>query len=218
MNLCVRMVLLASMLVSVAPGGDSDANPNATPNAGLNGEVAQRGHLKAHANVIGHAVWPTSNTSTSSALWDGAGAWSTRGQSLGNANIGAGGKQHGHETYSRRASSKKGKSTKKASGLPSTSAAGSSGQLYGACGADAKTRWLYVRGFHHSGTTLLTDILALHPSVGSIKNGGHYEDEGQHLQKIFPIVGARTPKKCKGTERFCGCQRTAAIYHNLPPR
>lgn len=63
------------------------------------------------------------------------------------------------------------------------------------CTSDSTQRWIFVRGLHHSGTTLVFDLLALHPSVGALNNGGRYEDEGQHLQHVFPTVGSRNPIK-----------------------
>ena len=62
---------------------------------------------------------------------------------------------------------------------------------------DAVT-WIFVRGMHHSGTTLLGKLLALHPNVSPLDNGGRFEDEGMHLQRVFPTVDFRTPATCKG--------------------
>lgn len=210
MNACVRMVLLASMLAPFATGGASNANANDTPYASVDGEVAWRGYRKGYANAIGRAVWPTPNISTSQPLWGGAG--------VSNRDVGASGEQRGQGNSSRQTSSEGSESTRRASSQPSRSTAGNSDELHRACSADSKTRWLYVRGFHHSGTTLLTDILALHPSVGSIKNGGRFEDEGQHLQKVFPTVGARSPGKCKGNgQRRCCHNSLPPNRNSLPP-
>jgi len=58
--------------------------------------------------------------------------------------------------------------------------------------------WLFVRGMPHSGTTLLGRLLALHPAVAPLSNGGWYEDEGQHLQTVFAKVDDRRPEDCQG--------------------
>jgi len=63
--------------------------------------------------------------------------------------------------------------------------------------------WLFVRGLHHSGTTLLAKLLALHPAVAPLSNGGRYEDEGQHLQEVYPSVGRRSPERCGGDVYRC---------------
>lgn len=40
----------------------------------------------------------------------------------------------------------------------------------------SESRWLFVRGLHHGGTTLAAAMLALHPDVSALRIG-KYEDE-----------------------------------------
>ena len=53
------------------------------------------------------------------------------------------------------------------------------------------TPWIFVRGLHHSGTTLTTRIVGLHPAMIPFRNTHSAEDEGQHLQTVFPEVKRR---------------------------
>ena len=50
-------------------------------------------------------------------------------------------------------------------------------------------RWIFVRGLHHSGTTLVANLLALSPQVSAIRTG-HHQDEGQHVQLQPPGLSA----------------------------
>jgi hypothetical protein len=43
-------------------------------------------------------------------------------------------------------------------------------------------------GLHRSGTTPLTRALATHPDVSGLSNTGVPEDEGQHLQNVYPAA------------------------------
>lgn len=47
-------------------------------------------------------------------------------------------------------------------------------------------RLVFIGGLHRSGTTLLGRLLAEHPEIGGFRNTGAPEDEGQHLQSVFP--------------------------------
>ncbi len=44
----------------------------------------------------------------------------------------------------------------------------------------------FIGGLHRSGTSLLHDLLRTHPAVSGFHNTGVPEDEGQHLQTVFP--------------------------------
>ncbi|HET8654387.1 MAG TPA: sulfotransferase [Longimicrobiaceae bacterium] len=45
---------------------------------------------------------------------------------------------------------------------------------------------IFLAGLHRSGTTLLTRCLGEHPLIGTLRGTGVSEDEGQHLQSVFP--------------------------------
>jgi hypothetical protein len=47
-------------------------------------------------------------------------------------------------------------------------------------------RLLFVGGLHRSGTSLLYRSLTLHHRIGGIADSGAPEDEGQHLQTVYP--------------------------------
>lgn len=51
-------------------------------------------------------------------------------------------------------------------------------------------RLVFVGGLHRSGTTLMTNLLAAHPSVSGLSGTSVPEDEGQHLQDVYASARA----------------------------
>src|SRR5262245_57774566 len=47
-------------------------------------------------------------------------------------------------------------------------------------------RLVVVAGLHRSGTTPLARLLSAHPEVSGFADTGVKEDEGQHLQDVYP--------------------------------
>ena len=47
-------------------------------------------------------------------------------------------------------------------------------------------RFLFIGGLHRSGTSILHRLLREHPSTSSFPGTGAPQDEGQHLQTVFP--------------------------------
>jgi hypothetical protein len=54
----------------------------------------------------------------------------------------------------------------------------------------AADRLVFVGGLHRSGTTPLTRALARHPRISGLHDTGVAEDEGQHLQDVYPRIRA----------------------------
>jgi hypothetical protein len=52
--------------------------------------------------------------------------------------------------------------------------------------SDQEQRLLFVGGLHRSGTTPLARVLASHPEISGLSGTGVREDEGQHLQQVYP--------------------------------
>ena len=48
------------------------------------------------------------------------------------------------------------------------------------------SRLVFVGGLHRSGTTPLTRVLGAHPRMSGLQDTGVTEDEGQHLQSVYP--------------------------------
>lgn len=51
-------------------------------------------------------------------------------------------------------------------------------------------RIVFIGGLHRSGTTPIAKWLAAHPDVSGLTGTGVYEDEGQHLQSVYPTAMA----------------------------
>ncbi len=51
-------------------------------------------------------------------------------------------------------------------------------------------KFFFLAGLHRSGTSLLHEIFRSHPDISGFKNTGVFEDEGQHLQKVYQPASA----------------------------
>ncbi len=49
-------------------------------------------------------------------------------------------------------------------------------------------QFVFICGLHKSGTSLLHEILRSHPAMSGFANTGVPEDEGQHLQTVYPTA------------------------------
>jgi hypothetical protein len=52
------------------------------------------------------------------------------------------------------------------------------------------SRHLFIGGLHRSGTTPLARVLSQHPEISGLTGTGVSEDEGQHLQDVYPRIRA----------------------------
>lgn len=52
----------------------------------------------------------------------------------------------------------------------------------------SEKRMVFIAGLHRSGTSLLHDILRSHPDISGFRDTGVPEDEGQHLQTVYPAA------------------------------
>jgi len=50
-------------------------------------------------------------------------------------------------------------------------------------------RMVFICGLHRSGTSLLHRCIGGHPATSAFANTGVDEDEGQHLQNVYPVDG-----------------------------
>jgi len=69
---------------------------------------------------------------------------------------------------------------------------------------------VFIGGLHKSGTSLLFRCLRDHPHVSAFGNTGVPEDEGQHLQSVFP------PAKAFGGPGLFGFSSGAALDETSP--
>ena len=51
-------------------------------------------------------------------------------------------------------------------------------------------RHIFLGGLHRSGTTPVARILVAHPEISGLTDTGVSEDEGQHLQTVYPKIRA----------------------------
>ena len=56
--------------------------------------------------------------------------------------------------------------------------------------------YIFVGGLHHGGTSLVHSLLAAKPHIASLLHSHVSEDEGQHLQQVWPRYGARKSVQC----------------------
>src|SRR5262249_25628421 len=55
---------------------------------------------------------------------------------------------------------------------------------------DMDARLVFIGGLHASGTSLLHRLFCLHPSVSGFSDTGVPENEGQHVQNLYPTAAA----------------------------
>jgi len=49
-------------------------------------------------------------------------------------------------------------------------------------------QYVFIAGLHRSGTSVLARCLREHPQISGFRNTGVPEDEGQHLQDVYPAA------------------------------
>ncbi len=69
--------------------------------------------------------------------------------------------------------------------------------------------FIFVAGHHRSGTSLLHRLLRAHPQVSGFVNSGAAEDEGQHLQPVYP-----TARRFGGPGRYLFDPRSCMDEHH----
>jgi hypothetical protein len=88
------------------------------------------------------------------------------------------------------------------------------------------SRLIFVGGLHRSGTTPLARILGQHPEVSTLSGTGVFEDEGQHLQSVYPPAlhyggsghFARSPEAhLTETSPLVGTEQAKALVHSWTP-
>jgi hypothetical protein len=72
------------------------------------------------------------------------------------------------------------------------------------CMRSSNRRFIFIGGLHRSGTSLLHRALRAHYSISGFIHTGAPEDEGQHLQTVFPPAAAYG-----GPGRFCFAEEAA---------
>jgi hypothetical protein len=69
-------------------------------------------------------------------------------------------------------------------------AARDAGRVSGAEAGPLEHRFIFIGGLHRSGTSILFRCLREHPSISGFRDSGAPEDEGQHLQSVYPTAMA----------------------------
>jgi hypothetical protein len=49
-------------------------------------------------------------------------------------------------------------------------------------------RHVFIGGLHRSGTSLMSELVGLHPDASELHSTGVPEDEGQHIQDVYPAA------------------------------